>query len=153
MIVKCTGCGASTSLEPEMPRECPYCGSPLDVPLELIRLESEERARKEDAQRRQEQEAKWIAEEKEMNKRWYHRTAGIVLLLFLFFPVGLYLMWKYATWPKAVKVIITMGFVVAVVNQSIATGTQGNSQDATTSIEKPPQKSLQTMPGVRAASW
>lgn len=34
--------------------------------------------------------------------------AVIILLLIFFFPVGLFLMWKYAKWPKIVKILITI---------------------------------------------
>lgn len=40
-------------------------------------------------------------------KPLYCRTWFVVLLLLLFFPVGLFLMWKYTSWHKAVKIIVT----------------------------------------------
>ncbi len=56
-------------------------------------------------------------------KAWYKRPLGIVLLLFFFFPVGLYLMWRYTAWPKNVKWIVTgvllfIGIVGGVANAS-----------------------------------
>ena len=41
-------------------------------------------------------------------KSWYQQTWAIVLLLIFFFPVGLFLMWKYSNWKKPVKVIVTI---------------------------------------------
>lgn len=38
----------------------------------------------------------------------YTRTWFIILLLIIFFPVGLFLMWKYTKWKKFVKIIITI---------------------------------------------
>ncbi len=40
-------------------------------------------------------------------KKWYQKTGWIILLLILFFPVGLFLMWKYTNWKKPIKGIIT----------------------------------------------
>ena len=42
--------------------------------------------------------------------KWYRQTRGVVLLLVLFFPVGLYLMWKYTEWGDRPKWVITGGF-------------------------------------------
>jgi hypothetical protein len=38
---------------------------------------------------------------------WYKSTAVAIGLLILFFPVGLFTMWKYMKWSKAIKWIIT----------------------------------------------
>lgn len=41
-----------------------------------------------------------------VKKKWYQKTIWILLLLILFFPVGLYLMIKYARWNKIVKTVL-----------------------------------------------
>jgi len=46
------------------------------------------------------------------NKKWYQQTWGVVLMLVLFFPMGLYLMWKHAQWGKGVKIGVTSALVV-----------------------------------------
>ncbi|KKQ73706.1 MAG: Surface lipoprotein-related protein [Candidatus Woesebacteria bacterium GW2011_GWB1_38_5b] len=43
-------------------------------------------------------------------KKWYQKTGGIIALLVLFFPIGLFLMWKYADWGNKTKWIITSAF-------------------------------------------
>jgi len=45
---------------------------------------------------------------------WHKSNTGIILLLILFFPVGLYLMWRYAAWPVIAKLMITLFFFVCV---------------------------------------
>lgn len=40
-------------------------------------------------------------------KPWYKRDFGIILLLIFFWPVGLYLMWKYSRWSTLVKWTLT----------------------------------------------
>lgn len=44
-------------------------------------------------------------------KKWYQKNIWIVIFLIIFFPVGLFLMWKYSSWGKKVKWIITGIFV------------------------------------------
>ena len=41
-------------------------------------------------------------------KKFYQKTWFIVLLLILFWPVGLFLMWKYADWSKIAKIVVTV---------------------------------------------
>ncbi len=43
-----------------------------------------------------------------MDKKWYEQTWVIVLFLIFFWPVGLFLMWRFADWKKAVKTIVTV---------------------------------------------
>lgn len=50
--------------------------------------------------------------EAESIEKWYEQTWVIVLFLIFFFPVGLFLMWRYAKWPTVVKIIVTV--VIAV---------------------------------------
>jgi hypothetical protein len=40
--------------------------------------------------------------------KWYQQSWGIVLLIVVFFPVGLYQMWKHAKWHFAVKTGVTL---------------------------------------------
>ncbi len=45
------------------------------------------------------------------DEKWYEKTGVIILMLILFFPIGLYLMWKYnKTWSTTTKVIISVFF-------------------------------------------
>ena len=40
------------------------------------------------------------------NTMWYRRTWAVVAMLILFFPVGIYLMWK-SGWKKKTKILIS----------------------------------------------
>lgn len=42
------------------------------------------------------------------NQKWYQKPAWIIVLLVLFFPLGLFLMWKYTDWDKKIKIGITL---------------------------------------------
>lgn len=53
-------------------------------------------------------------------KKWYQSNAGIIALLVLFFPVGLFFMWKYAAWSKGAKWTITGIIIFCVVANGIA---------------------------------
>ncbi|HUD44386.1 MAG TPA: hypothetical protein VMR41_02485 [Patescibacteria group bacterium] len=86
--------------------------------------------------------------------KWYKGNGGIIALLIFFFPVGLFLMWKYAHWNKAVKWVITAIFAIFVfasINSSNSTTnqTQTSSNSSTTSTSQPtatpqPKKPLTT---------
>lgn len=52
-------------------------------------------------------------------KKWYQANSGIIALLFLFFPAGLYLMWKYSPWPKKTRWFVTGVVVVLLLISSI----------------------------------
>lgn len=41
-------------------------------------------------------------------KKWYQKTGWIIALLIIFFPVGLYLMWKYTDWRKVLKIAVSI---------------------------------------------
>ena len=45
--------------------------------------------------------------ENQSNLKWYQKTSGVIVLLILFFPVGLYLMWKNDLWTKKTRWIVT----------------------------------------------
>lgn len=46
------------------------------------------------------------------SKKWFKRTGWIITLLILFWPVGLFLMWKYTNWPNWVKIAVSIAEVV-----------------------------------------
>ena len=41
-------------------------------------------------------------------KKWYEKTWVIILFLLIFWPVGLFLMWRFADWSKTAKVVVTI---------------------------------------------
>lgn len=45
-----------------------------------------------------------------MNQKWYEKNLAIILFLIFFFPVGLFLMWKYSKWNKTIKIVISVFF-------------------------------------------
>jgi hypothetical protein len=50
----------------------------------------------------------------DFGKKWYQRSWWIVISLLIFFPLGLFLMWKYANWCKLAKVLVTCPFALFV---------------------------------------
>lgn len=64
------------------------------------------------------------------SKRWYQRSGWIIFFLIVFFPVGLYLMWKYAPWSGAAKWVITGVLAVAVIVNLSSGGTETPEQVA-----------------------
>jgi len=64
---------------------------------------------------------------------WYQKKNGIIIVLILFFPVGLYLMWKHSDWSKKTKLIITTIFFIALI---VPKGEQNTSFQNTNSSTK-----------------
>jgi type IV secretory pathway VirB10-like protein len=78
-----------------------------------------------------------------MNKKWYEKTGWIIALLILFFPAGLFLMWKYTNWNKTVKWVVTGIFaffvlVSAVTPDSTTTNTASQNTEPTVTQETQP---------------
>jgi hypothetical protein len=63
--------------------------------------------------------------ENQTNLKWYQKPSGTIILLILFFPVGLYLMWKNKLWTKNTRWIVTGVFALFV----IANAGKNNSND------------------------
>jgi cytoskeletal protein RodZ len=69
----------------------------------------------------------------EPNAKWYTKTLWIAVLLVFFFPVGLFLMWKYSKWNKWVKWGITIFFGLVV----LGSATSSPSKTASITETKP----------------
>lgn len=65
--------------------------------------------------------------------KWYQKTSWIIALLILFFPVGLFLMWKYTNWKKPIKVIITALFAFVTISAMTSPKLESMSLSADTS--------------------
>lgn len=78
--------------------------------------------------------------------KWYQKSFGIILLLILFFPIGIYLMWKYAKWSKAAKIIIStfigIIFIMTVTNPKTREGVE----DSLDKELNKPQEEVTTQP-------
>lgn len=79
-----------------------------------------------------------------MEKKFYQRNWFILLLLVFFFPVGLFLMWKYADWKKAIKIIVTVVvaimFIYGVVSPPATNTSDTERAKATTEETQKPVK-------------
>lgn len=73
----------------------------------------------------------WYTPAMDSSKKWYQKTWAAILFLFLFFPVGLYLMWKYTSWPKVAKWVITGFFGLMVLGSAMG----GNTKTASTTVQ------------------
>ena len=77
----------------------------------------------------------------ETKKAWYQHTIITVLSLTFFFPVGLYLMWRYSDWNKWAKIIITgffALFVLSIANSPDSADTSTDTQTQTPQTENSP---------------
>ena len=88
--------------------------------------------------------------------KWYRTNPGIIALLVLFFPVGLYLMWRYSAWSKTVKVIVTGILAVLVLISSISNAASSSSQAAPSvqqTVDQPTQPPDQPTPTTQAVQY
>lgn len=53
------------------------------------------------------------------SKKWYQKTSWIIALLILFFPVGIYLMWRYTNWKKPIKIFISLFFGIILLSNLV----------------------------------
>ncbi len=51
---------------------------------------------------------------------WYEQQGIVVLFLIFFFPLGLFLMWRYAKWHIAVKIVISSLFALALIGRVLS---------------------------------
>lgn len=52
-----------------------------------------------------------------MSQKWYEKNVAIILFLIFFFPIGLFLMWRYSRWDKVAKIVISVvGALVIIAN-------------------------------------
>lgn len=82
-----------------------------------------------------------------VKKKWYQQTGWIIFLLIVFFPVGLFLMWKYTNWNKWLKIGITLFFVWALFIPTNKKTIESNKRADIESIATPtPQPSIHSNP-------
>ncbi len=67
-------------------------------------------------------------------ERLSRNTPAIIALLIIFFPIGLYLMWRRAKWPLASKIVISSLFALPIILLPIAAYYSGASIDVDHSL-------------------
>ena len=78
--------------------------------------------------------------EKEQPKKWYQKTWGIILLLLIFFPAGLYFLWK-SDFSKKSKLVLT-GIIAILVFSSM--GNKEQNQNITTQNQQVQQSQTES---------
>ena len=73
--------------------------------------------------------------------KFYEKTWFIILMLLVFFPVGLFLMWRYSEWNKVVKIIISVICALALIMYMFG----GSSDDKKKTEDKPKAQQEQTV--------
>lgn len=72
----------------------------------------------------------------ETDKKWYEKDGGVVALLFLFFPVGLFLMWKYSGWKPLYKWGVTI-FIASMLFLNLSGNTNNGNKPTAQTITQP----------------
>ena len=66
--------------------------------------------------------------------KWYERSGMAILLLILFFPVGLFVMWKYQKWNIAAKIVVSVFFAIVLI---VMAGNQNNVPTSNLGTQNP----------------
>jgi uncharacterized membrane protein len=80
-----------------------------------------------------------------MEKKFYQKTWFIVLSLIFFFPVGIYLMWKYTSWSKKAKSIATVvvliyGLIIILSDEDTSETAESKDPESVTAAVEEKQK-------------
>ena len=67
-------------------------------------------------------------------RKWYQKPVTVVLFLILFFPAGLYLMWKNELWSKTSRIVVSVFFGLLVLG-NINKANETNSNFSNSSNE------------------
>lgn len=76
--------------------------------------------------------------------KWYEKTWATILFLILFFPAGLYLMWRYRNWNKILKGVITGFFALCVIANMANGGSNSNTTNTVTKESVKQEESTST---------
>lgn len=82
-----------------------------------------------------------------MDKKWYKNSLVIVASLIIFFPIGLILMWLFASWSKVAKVAITGVFAILFIVGLAGSGSSPSTTPTATPTSQqatPDNTSMQT---------
>lgn len=112
--VSCPGCGYHLNPDDRM-ITCKYCDTKFSgyaCPFCGTANNTEYRHPQSDTYYKYTPPAKKTPKE---NNSWYTKPVTIILSLMFFWPVGLYLMWNYANWNKAVKFTISCFFALEII--------------------------------------
>lgn len=66
------------------------------------------------------------------DKKFYERTWFIIIALIFFWPLGVFLMWKFSEWKKAVKIIISIICAIVLICMFVPSDEADNPDNANT---------------------
>src|SRR5258708_21084667 len=78
--------------------------------------------------------------------KWHQGSLGIIATLVVFFPLGLFLMWKYAKWNKKVKWAVTCLFAFLLLSGAFTNKDQSKGSQSAISVSPVPTSTTQTPP-------
>lgn len=82
----------------------------------------------------------------EVSKKWYKSTWAILVLLVLFFPAGLFLMWRYSKWNSKVKWIVSGIFGLLLITTFASGGNKQGAQNVSNVTQNAPTESETPLP-------
>lgn len=89
-------------------------------------------------------------EDNNNGQKWYKKTSWIIALLILFFPAGLFLMWKYSNWKKPIKIIVSalyvIGFLSVILSPSLESVEISADVETVYDVNEPVTITAETVP-------
>jgi hypothetical protein len=74
--------------------------------------------------------------ENQTELKWHQKPTGVIIFLIIFFPVGLYLMWKYELWTKQTRWIVTgLVAVLVIANDGKNKNTSETNKETTVNVD------------------
>ena len=83
--------------------------------------------------------------ENQTELKWYQKPTGVIILLIIFFPVGLYQMWKNELWTKKTRWIVTgVVAVMLIANSGNNNSGVSNSSNSSSGVSNSSSAGLET---------
>lgn len=76
---------------------------------------------------------------------WNKRSWGIIIMLIVFFPIGLYLMWKHSNWNKYLKIGVSVIIGIISIAAIFGLNDSGNNSENESSHESSIEDSMVTL--------
>jgi len=92
--------------------------------------------------------------ENQSELKWYQKQSGIIILLIIFFPIGLYQMWKNKLWSKGIRWGVTVSFIIlAIVANSGKNSSSSSSSSGEISLSEAVDIALEKAEGSGACQF
>ncbi len=90
----------------------------------------------------------------ELNKKWYQKPVGVGFLIWIFFPVGLYFMWKEKVYSQKTRIVLTsvlsLFLIIGLTGKKSVTTTADGDSEISSNVSKSTRISESDIAGLYA---